>query len=39
VGTVVAIHLPIIEERTLVATIVVGKPAVTMIKDVDVVRR
>jgi hypothetical protein len=39
VGTVVAIHLPIIEGRKPVATTVVGMPAVTTNKDADVVKR
>ena len=38
VGTVVAVHLPTIEGRAPVTTIVVGTLAVTMIKDVDVVK-
>jgi len=39
VGTVVAVHLSIIEGRTPIATSVVGTLAVTMNKDADVVRR
>jgi len=39
VDAVVAVHLPIIEGRIPIATIVVGTPAATTIKDVDVVRR
>jgi hypothetical protein len=39
VGTIVAVHLSIIEGRTPVATIVVGMLAVTTNKDMDVVRR
>jgi hypothetical protein len=39
VGAVVVVHLSIIEGRIPVATIVVGTPAATTVKDVDVVRR
>jgi len=38
-GTVVAVHLPIIEGRTPVEIIVDVMPAVTTNKGVDVVRR
>jgi len=39
VGTVIAVHLSIIEGRTPITTIVVRTLAVTTNKDADVVRR
>ena len=39
VGTIVAVHLSIIEGRTPVTTIVVGMLVVTTNKDADMVRR
>jgi len=39
VDAIIAVHLLIIEGRIPVATIMVGTPTATMIKDMDVDRR